>query len=405
MSVGDENTLKSIMSPLISGLITAFTFCFSLSFVVFNTTIQRFGRESYDLLDKKPLLILAATFFAGLFLSVFAVAVPINENVFTIVVISKASILVNFLFFGSIVPYFFWLIDHVSSKSMLRNILENLLHAILHNDINAGEKLLKGLVETTFKVIEEHDHSSFGFFIEKICKIQSKLVDVFCRTPLNSQRRDRLESLWFSLTMTMGMIAQKACENDISYLNEIRYFHSEKLGAIFSSETSYGTLSPTFSDVIVDMELNVVYSLLCYLAQRAQKSRRSIGQKHMEDFFDQTFMSVDVISDATDTPANLLDYFYVMARKHNNIDVLLTIFEINIQLYPCIFSLSQAITSLLRLSITKILGILPEDYLPLAEAIVSRQELALQDLTYEKRVYHSELLEYLFERYFNGNTR
>lgn len=310
VNVGDEQTLKNIMNPLISGLITAFTFCFSLSFIIFNTAVQRFGRESYDLLDKKPLLLLVITFFACLLLSVFVNAIPILRNTTIVIAIGKIAVMANVLFFASIVPYFFWLIDHVSSKSMLRNILENLAWAIVENNKDMGEQLLKGLLETTFRVIDEHDHSSFSFLITNICKIQSRLLNLFCRTPLNSQRREILESLWFSLNMSMGMIAEKACENDSSYLNEIAYFHKEKLKAIFSSEASYGGLSPTYSDVIVEFELNIVYSFLCYLVERLQESKRHIGQKHMEAFFEQSFMSVDVITDATSTPTNLLDFFY-----------------------------------------------------------------------------------------------
>jgi hypothetical protein len=113
LGVNEAQAFKDITNPLIAGVVTAFTFCFSFSFLVFNSSIQRFGRESYNFLDKKPLLTLVAFFFQSFLLLVLVKIVPSDQNVANFILIGKLTMFLSFLFLASIVPYFFWLIEHI----------------------------------------------------------------------------------------------------------------------------------------------------------------------------------------------------------------------------------------------------------------------------------------------------
>lgn len=279
---------------------------------------------------------------------------------------------------------------------MLQNVLRNLEQAIQEKDIQKGEQYLKVLGQTVLRIIDENDYESFDFFVKSACKAQSKLVDIFCKTRLDSNQRKILTYLWHVFTTSMEVIAEKASEKDVSYLEHIRYFYSNKLEAIYSSEKGYGTLSPTFSDSILEFELNAVGSFLWCLIDKVAISNRFAGQKYLESFFEQSFTSFDVIQGNTMDPENILDYFFVISKAHKAIDLLLDMFEMNIQMYPYILKVDQTIASDIRSAIAKIIDILPEESMSLVEAIVMRQGLRAQaELDYELQNYASELLDHL----------
>lgn len=337
-----ETSLKPLLIPATGGLITTFTFAFSLSSLVVNISLQRYGGYSYRLFNKIPICVLTVLFISSLWFSLFSYMNAENFETYQRVLTEKIALIIDTAFFLSIVPYFFWLNEHISSMSLMDIVSDRIRSGFLRR--SGGRTVLqdvKMLLQIALRTIREHEHDSFYHFREQVARIQRQFIRQYAgRASGNAERRGLLEAYWISLSSSLENIAEEAIEADTAYLDDFLDIYRSIYDAFYEADQKHGLASPTHSRTLVERELDIFSSFLLYLSSRANQS----NVRWLEDFFQETMITQTVL-ESPNLPYSLLDLFYFIGARKDalNTTIFTKLLDLNLRLYPYLLDISPAI--------------------------------------------------------------